>query len=233
MKAIVEAGYTVKEDSLDTPERFRCTDCPSVRFKTKEELNKHLEDQHSEIYLACKICNFSFKSISNLTKHERLVHGKDMDYKCTFPICRGGWHGRKIGLGNELKMHQKTHINDLQYFCQTGAPTSELAVKRVKEAIQAGIIPPNTSQFTCPIHHRKLMIYHKNHAVSSGKIRRVEKWISNHDFWKEVIFCSSSEPLSRTLERNPQDSNIVAFANAWRFSFNNAMPAGASAYVPI
>ena len=52
MKAIVEAGYTVKEDSLDVPKRFRCTDCPSIQFKTKEELNKHLEDQHSEIYLA-------------------------------------------------------------------------------------------------------------------------------------------------------------------------------------
>lgn len=65
----------------NTERKFACHRCSSS-FKTSSDLRKH-QTFHDEVSYVCAECNFEARSISVLNTHKRNVHGQTGDvYKC-------------------------------------------------------------------------------------------------------------------------------------------------------
>ncbi|XP_039449418.1 zinc finger protein 816-like [Culex pipiens pallens] len=91
----------LKEERLER--EFLCEIC-AKEFKTKKQLNDHLEVVHQGTKrYKCDICNKSFTRNASLAEHKLILHAGINQFSCN--IC-----GRAFGKEDSLKTHLSTHL---------------------------------------------------------------------------------------------------------------------------
>ena len=135
-----------------TPKPYCCEKCNN-KFKTQDQLKKHLTQHTNNDKIKCDICSKIFETTSHLKEHMEEKHINEKQFNCY--LC-----DRKFHLEDQLKEHRSQHSNDGDWNCddcdhQTNSMDS---LKQHLEVTHHGskLIPnPTNLKFECNSCKRK------------------------------------------------------------------------------
>lgn len=105
-------------------EIYSCDKC-SRKFDVKSIFEAHLVSHYDIRPQICSACGMSFKSVSNLRRHESSVHAKSRDEICE--ICQKGFKTKM-----SLKIHQQTVHVDIKVYVNCFHCSSIMLEKNLK-----------------------------------------------------------------------------------------------------